>query len=570
MTSQNITMQDSIDTNSDILVCLSIFLSDADKRNLSITCKQMNNANYFTYDERTYSYAETKYIENTPIFNKIKSVSHTIELDSGQFFYPKNTTELTIRNNGNKMACYESICESREFELTKPNNIILMSMHDNIVPKEITSNITTLNLTISDPKYFNKIKMPDTITNLTLVPVRFPLETLDFLPSKLKRLSLFGSFNLAIDNNIPTTVQELIIGAFFDQKIKHLPVGLKELIFCPVDKCRFNHKLPDLPESLTTLFLPSKYDKEVNYPKNLSRLKTPHALSELLPNLREYWNCNAFNNDIYTSPTYVLPLTLRTLEMRKYLKKVTVNGNNFCSFLSQLRFLTVLDIITLDQNICVCLPECLKKLTVEDITVKNPTIMINFKVKIFVCTKYRGRRDHYYFPSDFQIIKLSFDQSVGWSNKAIPLANGQIVKHITMEKTRDSHPLNKTEQTNNKNYYFEAYVKKIQLNEDYNGSIEELMMPSLEEIHFGSGYNAFLSTPFPDTIKKIVFGKHFVQDITDVLPKKLSFLRINEQTMNASRLHDNIFCLEIIHPPRKSMIVNAPNIQKIYPYSNKS
>lgn len=152
------------DANPDIIVCLSIFLSDIDKRNLSITCKSMNDANYFVYSGKTYSYAEIKYIKNTPIFNKIANVSYLLDLSSNEKNYPRNTTELTIVNNNN------DVCN---FELTEPNNIRHLSIQGNIILKNVTHNVTSLDIFVLESSVLDRISMPDTITSLELRMVKF-------------------------------------------------------------------------------------------------------------------------------------------------------------------------------------------------------------------------------------------------------------------------------------------------------------------------------------------------------------------------------------------------------------
>lgn len=376
-----------------------------------------------------------------------------------------------------------------------------------------------------------------------------------FLPNKLLKLTLYGSFNSDI-NDIPSTVREITLGARFNKEIKNLPNGLKKLIFHAM--CNYSHDLLNLPESLTALYLPTRYNKTVNYPKGLMKLRTQHVLTNLMPNLRTYANYSLIGSQ---SRQYTLPQTLTKLKIfRISQNNITINGYDFCFFLSQLDSLTALDIMTLDQNICECLPKNLKKLTVNDIVTEKPTVPISFKVKTLVCTRYQERDDHYYFPSDFEIIKLRFTKEDDEKLKrAIPFANERIVKRVVMKKIYGSL-FDETELTDNKNYYFDYYVKEIKFNDHCCEDISKIITPSLNKIHFGPGFNEYISTPFPDTIKEITFGKKFSHDISNIIPKKLSLLRINKRMAESLSLHNNIYCLEII--------LEDGRIEKMFPYSN--
>lgn len=177
-----------------------------------------------------------------------------------------------------------------------------------------------------------KIDFPDTLTVLLISEYTHEIKT---FPPNLRVLCLGRNYNYKIlPNMLPKTLREITINSGYTHDLKDvLPQSVTSLTFAygytrkPPDKLPpileslslpfiYRHKIPELPETLNTLMLPTDYKYSLPKTLNLKSLTMNRYCKRLkigdLPINLEYLNLKGYNYELNVG---VLPKTLKTLRI---------------------------------------------------------------------------------------------------------------------------------------------------------------------------------------------------------------------------------------------------------------
>jgi len=149
-----------------------------------------------------------------------------------------------------------------KFEGIIPDDIlIIIAQHDVLIidklytPKldNLPNNIKLL-IICSNPFYIHHLdNLPVSLEHL-LINVSYN-KPLDNLPNGLKTLDLIGFYNLELDN-LPSSLKKLVVGGRYNQPFLNLPIDLEELMLSEY----YQVELINLPPKLKILHIGSDYN----------------------------------------------------------------------------------------------------------------------------------------------------------------------------------------------------------------------------------------------------------------------------------------------------------------------
>jgi hypothetical protein len=131
--------------------------------------------------------------------------------------------------------------------------------------------------------YFNQTvdRLPSSLTHLTFKNISIFNQTVDKLPSSLTHLTFGFNFNQNVEK-LPSSLTHLTLGNKFNQSVDKLPPSLTHLTFGE----EFNQSVDNLPFSLTHLTFEYKFNKTVNnLPSSLTHLTLGCYFNQSIENL---------------------------------------------------------------------------------------------------------------------------------------------------------------------------------------------------------------------------------------------------------------------------------------------
>jgi hypothetical protein len=283
-------------------------------------------------------YVECYKLDNLPFGLKVLylPISYEYELDN----LPLELEDLSLRVNNTFQQSLSYLPESlKELRIISLNNNEMVKINCDNLPNgleklflrgslncelnNLPRNLKTLYLTRT---YNNMIyNLPDGIEELKIsIDYKFLKEIFSSTNTvKLKKIIIgdvynnhlhtISSFNL---NSIPDSVEEIVFGDTFNQKLTYLPKEVKKITF------GFNYNQPigygDLPDSIEYLEFGYNFNDTINkYPSNLKVLKFGRNYSSNIENLPDGL-VELEINERFNSKLSNLPTTLEILRFNKY------------------------------------------------------------------------------------------------------------------------------------------------------------------------------------------------------------------------------------------------------------
>ena len=332
-------MIDLADLPLEIILNVTIFLSDKDILSLCISTKQLF---YVLHAVKIRRKVEFSAIKSLPYFDSFLNVRY----ERFQILFPKNIQILhwdgcaklpkmlpdTIINfhyecsSDNSypletlplsLQCLNLVGSHREPLPLLPDTLKILDLgykydHDLQLPHSLTILILS---------YFYNRKLPKLPNSLLKLKLSFDYDQpLPPLPNSLKYLFLGSRFSHSL-TELPASLTYLSLSHYFNQQLPRLPDALLELKV----HCKCNIQLPELPNSLTCLEISDEYTRQLP--------ELPNSLKVLVLGRN------------YNSPFQKLPASLTDLHL----------GYNYNQLLPQLpdslQKLTVRKSLPLSQNI---------------------------------------------------------------------------------------------------------------------------------------------------------------------------------------------------------------------------
>jgi len=138
-----------------------------------------------------------------------------------------------------------------------PSNLkVLKTYGENIILDNLPQNLEKL--AIMGYNNGSLDNLPNSLISLNLLNLQSDNEfNFDFLPMNLKVLYLPSDCNKNKFDNLPSSIEELYIGKYFNDMLNNLPPNLKKLHFTP--KNRMTFPIQHLPKSLETISISKSY-----------------------------------------------------------------------------------------------------------------------------------------------------------------------------------------------------------------------------------------------------------------------------------------------------------------------
>ena len=222
-------------------------------------CIETNNKWILEYDSH---YKHSKF--NRPLTNSLDGLNMLTQLTFGTYFNQpvegcfdnlKSLTHLTF-----------GVCFNQPVDKGCLNNLKNLTQltfgywFNQPVDEGCLDNLNNLTqLTFGDE--FNQPieSVLDNLKNLTILTLGYKFNQELAIPINIKILKLNN--NNRIIDYLPNSIEGLFLGQYFNLELDNLPNSIKIILF---DKdSKYNKELNNLPKSLSKLYLPKKYDKEI-------------------------------------------------------------------------------------------------------------------------------------------------------------------------------------------------------------------------------------------------------------------------------------------------------------------
>lgn len=293
------------------------------KRFASIIMSTNTCVNYEDLD--IYSYFENITVRsgNIKLINIVNNKKYISEVfEKAQKIYENTEVEIINPSTSKKSDIIKktysiTLKASSKINLTELVNLKKLIIYDKKFLENIPDNITDLSIFVND-RSTDTIKYP---INLKTLRIKNATKN-DFinLENKLKSLYLYGKSSCNIEH-LGNSLETLAIYGEYRSKINQFPNKLKYLSFG--SEIWYDHQLPELPENLEVLKLPSKSDIILDpiykFPPQLKKLIFGKDYAGKLNNLPDTLECISLSK--YTSHE----TRQEIVEFPKNLKEITFN-----------------------------------------------------------------------------------------------------------------------------------------------------------------------------------------------------------------------------------------------------
>lgn len=293
------------------------------KRIASIILSPNICVNYKDLD--IYSYFEniTVLLGNIKLIHIVNDKKYISEVfEKAREIFENNEVEIMNPSTTNKSDIIRktysiTLKESSKIKLTELINLKKLIIYDKKFLESIPDNITDLAIFVNDRT--NDIKYPSNLKILRIINARE--NDLINLENKLQSLYLYGKSSCNIEH-LGNSLEKLAIYGEYRSKINKFPNKLKYLSFG--SEICYVHQLPELPENLEVLKLPSKENENIlnpnyKFPPQLKKLIFGKDYVGKLDDLPDTLECISLSKNT-TQEIVKFPKNLKEITFNEYPK----------------------------------------------------------------------------------------------------------------------------------------------------------------------------------------------------------------------------------------------------------